>query len=101
MRNQKTQELLKLIQENLYAQAKLFRNQNTHKVKSYNEFKKIIKSGGFVRCGWDGMPDTESNIKNDTKATIRCIPFDENIKGLKCILSGKPAKHEVIYAKAY
>ena len=99
--NKKTQELLKLIQENLYAQAKLFRDQNTHKVKSYNEFKKIIKSGGFVRCGWDGMPDTESNIKNDTKATIRCIPFDENIKGLKCILSGKPAKHEVIYAKAY
>ena len=50
--NKKTQELLKLIQENLYAQAKLFRDQNTHKVKSYDEFKKIIKSGGFVRCGW-------------------------------------------------
>jgi len=99
--NKKIPELLKAIQENLYVQAKLFRDQNTHKVKSYNEFKKIIKSGGFVRCGWDGLSDTESNIKNDTKATIRCIPFDENIKGLKCILSGKPAKHEVIYAKAY
>ena len=99
--NKKVPELLKAIQENLYVQAKLFRDQNTHKVKSYNEFNKIIKSGGFVRCGWDGLSDTESNIKNDTKATIRCIPFDENIKGLKCILSGKPAKHEVIYAKAY
>ena len=67
----------------------------------FPEFKDIIDSGGFIRCGWDGSDETESKIKEETKATIRCIPFDENPKNLNCIYSGGPAKHEVIYAKAY
>ena len=92
---------LKEIQSGLFTQAKLFRDDNTHMVGSYDEFKKIIDSGGFIRCGWDGTEDTELKIKEQTKATIRCIPFDENPKNLTCVYSGKPAKHEVIYAKAY
>jgi len=93
--------LLDEIQSGLYAQAKAFRDENTHTVKDYNEFKNRISKGGFVRCGWDGDAATEMAVKDETKATIRCIPFDEQTKGLKCIYSGKPAKHEVIYAKAY
>ena len=89
------------IQTSLLNQAKLFRDNNTHTVQSYEEFKNIIESGGFIRCGWDGSDETESKIKEETKATIRCIPFDENPKNLNCIYSGGPAKHEVIYAKAY
>jgi prolyl-tRNA synthetase len=85
----------------MFQQAKNFRDEHTHFVNDYNEFKKIIKEGGFVRCGWDGNQETEKKVKEETKATIRCIPFDENIKNLTCIFSGKSAKHEVIYAKAY
>ena len=93
--------MLKEIQDNLYEQAKLFRDKHTHKVKSYVEFKEIIDSGGFIRCGWDGEEETELKIKEETKATIRCIPFDENPENLSCVYSNRPAKHEVIYAKAY
>jgi prolyl-tRNA synthetase len=99
--SEKINTLLIEIQSNLLNQAKLFRDNNTHTVQSYEEFKDIIESGGFIRCGWDGSEETESKIKEETKATIRCIPFDENPKNLNCIYSGGPAKHEVIYAKAY
>jgi prolyl-tRNA synthetase len=94
-------ELLIQIQSGLLNQAKSFRDDNTHTVRSYEEFKDIINSGGFIRCGWDGSEKTELKIKEETKATIRCIPFDENPEGLYCIFSENPAKHEVIYAKAY
>ena len=93
--------LLNKIQKNLFKEAKTFRDQNTHFVSNYEEFKLIIKTGGFVRCGWNGDEKVEALIKNETKATIRCIPFDENIKNLKCIISGEAAKHEAIFAKAY
>ena len=93
--------LLVKIQSELFNRAKKFRDSNTHAVKTYKDFKIIIKSGGFVRCGWDGSEATEAKIKDETKATIRCVPFDENPENLKCIYSGKPAQHEVIYAKAY
>jgi prolyl-tRNA synthetase len=94
--------LLDDIQTNLFEKAKNFRDSNTHTVSSYNEFKDIISSkGGFIKCGWDGTEETETAIKNDTKATIRVIPIDEKPNGLKCIYSGKEAKHEVIFAKAY
>ena len=93
--------LLVDIQGELFDQAKKFRDSNTHVVKTYKDFKSIIKSGGFVRCGWDGLEETETKIKDETKATIRCIPFDENPESLRCIYSGAPAQHEVIYAKAY
>ena len=93
--------ILDEIQNNLYNQAKVFRNENTHNVENYNDFKDIIKQGGFVKCGWDGSQKTELKIKEETKATIRCIPFDEKPEGLTCVYSGELAKHEVIYAKAY
>jgi len=96
-----TKKMLKEIQKSLYEQAKIFRDKHTHKVESYADFKKIIDYGGFVRCGWDGEEETEIKIKEDTKATIRCIPFDENSENLRCVYSNKPAKYEVIYAKAY
>ena len=94
-------ELLDEIQKGLFDQAKQFRDENTHIVATYDELKQIIKTGGFVRCGWDGTDETEAKVKEETKATIRCIPTDENPEGLTCVHSGKPAKHEVIYAKAY
>ena len=97
----KIKTILEEIQNNLFNQAKEFRNKNTHDVKTYDEFKNIINNGGFVRCGWDGDSETELKIKEETKATIRCIPFNEDPKELKCVYSGKKAKHEVIYAKAY
>ena len=65
------------------------------------QVKSIINKGGFVRCGWDGNSETEAKIKKDTKATIRCIPFDEDPEELTCVLTGQQAKHEVIFAKAY
>ena len=95
------QRLLDNIQLKLITQARDFRDKNTHIVKDYDDFKSIISRGGFVRCGWDGNPETEAKIKQDTKATIRCIPFDEDPIELTCILTGQKAKHEVIFAKAY
>ena len=94
--------LLDEIQKNILHQAADFRDKNTVRVESYKEFKNVIsKNGGFVRCGWDGTVETETAIKNETKATIRCIPFNSNHKGLKCIFSGEDAMYEVIFAKAY
>ena len=94
--------LLDDIQSSLFEQAFKFREKSTFRVNSYDDFKKIIgETGGFIRCGWDGTKKTEQAIKDETKATIRVIPFDENPKNLLCIYSGKPAKHEVIFAKAY
>ena len=95
------QRLLDNIQLKLITQARDFRDKNTHIVKDYDDFKSIISRGGFVRCGWDGNPETEAKIKQDTKATIRCIPFDEDPIELTCVLTGQKAKHEVIFAKAY
>ena len=90
------------IQTALFESAKAFRSENTHTVTTYDEFKNVIANqGGFIRCGWDGTEESEIAIREDTKATIRVIPFDENSKGLKCIYSGEPARHEVIFAKAY
>ena len=96
------QNLLDEIQKNILHKATDFRDKNTYKVKSYEEFKDVINNtGGFIRGGWDGSEETETAIKNETKATIRCIPFDSNPKGMKCVYSGKDALYEVIFAKAY
>jgi len=97
----KTSQMLSAIHDNLFAEAKDFMKSNTNITDSYEEFKKIVDRGGFIRCGWDGTSETELRIKEETSATIRVIPFDENPKNLKCIYTGKPAKHEVIFAKAY
>ena len=94
--------LLDEIQKSLYSQAKTFRDEHTLTVESYDEFKTIIEeTSGFVKCGWDGDPKTEAAIQEETKATIRCIPFEQNVDGLSCVYSGKPAKYQVVLAKAY
>ena len=97
----KIADLLDEIQQYMFNQAVKFRQENTFEVSDWDEFKSKIDQGGFVKCGWDGTEESEMKIKNETKATIRCIPFDEKPNGLNCIFSGSPAKHEVIFAKAY
>ena len=95
-------KLLEEIQSSMLQQAKDFQDANTNRVDNYGDFKEIISNdGGYIRCGWDGTSETEDAIKNETKATIRCIPFDSDPSGLTCIYSGKEAKHEVVFAKAY
>ena len=94
-------QLLEEIQKNMFNQAFEFREKNTFSANSYAEFKNLIEKGGFIRCGWDGNSDSEATIKKETKATIRCILLDEKIKDKNCIYSGNPAKHEVIFARAY
>ena len=94
--------LLDEIQKSLYNQAKAFRDKHTFTVESYDEFKSIIEEiSGFVKCGWDGDPKTEAAIQKETKATIRCIPFEQKVGGLNCVYSGKPAKYQVLFGKAY
>ena len=94
-------QLLDEIQINMFNQALEFREKNTFSTNNYEEFKSLIENGGFIRCGWDGNPDSEAAIKKDTKATIRCILLDEKRIDKKCVYSGNPAKHEVIFARAY
>lgn len=95
-------ELLKDIQNNIYQKALKFREENTHKADTYEEFMDIIENkGGFVLAHWDGTPETEQRIKDETKATIRVIPFDSIEEEGKCIYSGKPSKKRVLFAKAY
>ena len=93
--------VLEKIQNSLFEQAQKFLNDNTYKINSYDDFKSIVKKGGFVECGWDGTDETEAAIKKDTKATIRCIPFDQEHKDLQCIYSGSIAKYKVIFSRAY
>lgn len=90
------------IQQNLFAKAKSFRNENTFRTDSWEEFKDIIKNkGGFVSAHWDGTAETEEKIKELTKATIRCIPLNAEEEEGKCILTGKPSGRRVLFAKAY
>jgi len=97
----KIQKLISDIQDNLFNTAKRFRDDNTFVTNNYSEFKNIVNSGGFVECGWDGKIETEDKIKKETKATIRCIPFNNNAENLKCIYTQELAKYRVIFAKAY
>ena len=94
-------QLLDEIQINMFNQALEFREKNTFSTNNYEEFKSLIENGGFIRCGWDGNPESEAAIKKETKATIRCILLDEKITDKKCVYSGNLAKHEVIFARAY
>lgn len=94
--------LLNDIQENLYNKALNFREENTHKVDDFDDFeKKLDENGGFFLAHWDGTSETEDKIKELTKATIRCIPIDGEAEEGKCILTGKPSKKRVIFARAY
>jgi prolyl-tRNA synthetase len=93
--------LLDEIQENIYNKALKFREENTFKVDDYKTFKEKIEEGGFLMCHWDGTSETEEKIKEETKATIRCIPIDAEEEEGCCIYSGKPSKRRVIFARAY
>lgn len=93
--------LLDEIQTNIYQKALKFREENTFKVDSWEEFKAQIEKGGFILAHWDGTAETEEKIKEETKATIRCIPFDGETEEGKDVYSGKPSKQRVVFARAY
>ncbi len=102
--------LLEEIQKNVYMKALDFRLANTREVNSYEEFKREIQKGGFLLCHWDGTPETEEKIKEETKATIRCIPSKDNVlfngsntifEEGRCMVTGKPSKQRVVFAIAY
>jgi len=94
--------LLDDIQKNIFKKALDFREKNTYKTDDYEEFKDIIENrGGFVMAHWDGTSDTELRIKEETMATIRCILIKSEPEDGKCILTGKPSKQRVLFAKAY
>jgi prolyl-tRNA synthetase len=94
--------LLDEIQNNIYNKALLYRNEHTYKTDSYDEFKKILdEKGGFILAHWDGTSETENLIKEETKATIRCIPFNNPREQGKCIRTGNPSSQRVIFARSY
>ena len=93
--------LMDAIQKNILQKAKDFRASVTRTVDTYDEFKVEIEKGGFLLCHWDGTPETEEKIKEETKATIRCIPFDGDKTPGKCMVTGKPSKQRVVFARAY
>ena len=94
--------LLSEIQSNLFDRALTFRESHTTVCDSYEDFKKVLESkGGFISAHWDGTAETEMKIKQETKATIRCIPIDKEKEEGKCIYSGKPSSQRVLFAKAY
>jgi prolyl-tRNA synthetase len=97
-----TVQLLDDIQKNIFRKAYKFREERTYTIDSWEEFKDImLNKGGFVLAHWDGTTETENKIKDETKATIRCIPFDSKPEEGKCIFSGKPSKQRVLFAVAY
>ncbi len=98
----KVSHLLEQIQENLYQKAANFRDDNTHHANSWEDFKELIaKDAGFVYAHWDGTTETEQKIKEETKATIRCIPLNNKLEEGSCIYSGNPSTQKVLFAKAY
>jgi prolyl-tRNA synthetase len=94
--------LLDEIQQSIYNKALKFRDENCHRIDDYDQFKEIINTrGGFVMAHWDGTEETENLIKQETKATVRCIPLDDDTEPGQCIRTGKPSKRRVLFAKAY
>jgi prolyl-tRNA synthetase len=99
---EKVVSLMEEIQNNLYKKAVSHRSENTTEVSSYEEFKKVLDTkGGFILAHWDGTAETEEKIKNETKATIRCIPLDGNILAGTCMVTGNPSARKVLFARAY
>ncbi len=95
-------KLLDDIQNNIYHRALSFRTSVTTKVDTYEEFKKVLdEKGGFISAHWDGTQETEAAIKEETKATIRCIPLDAKEEAGTCMYSGKPSSKRVLFARAY
>lgn len=96
------QELLEEIQLNLFDKAKAYRDSHITRVDTFEEFEKVLdEKGGFIAAHWDGTAETEEKIKDRTKATIRCIPLDNPQEAGTCILTGKPSKERVLFARAY
>src|SRR5690606_34136251 len=94
--------LMEEIQKNIFRKAVEFRDSNTWRADTWEEFTDIIENrGGFVLAHWDGTPETEEKIKDLTKATIRALPFNNPDEEGKCILSGKPSERRVLFARAY
>ncbi|MDZ4665300.1 MAG: proline--tRNA ligase [Bacteroidota bacterium] len=95
-------DLMHSIQTNLFEKAIQRREKMTSHATSYDEFKKLLdEKGGFIYAHWDGTPETEEKIKNETKATIRCIPLNNKQENGTCIYSGKPSTQKVVFARAY
>jgi len=99
--DQYIENLLDEIQENIYQKALKFREETTHRADTWEEFEAYLDQGGFVSAHWDGTPETEELIKEKTKATIRCIPLNNPQEEGTCILTGKPSKERVLFARAY
>lgn len=95
------QGLMEEIQSNIYQKALTYRNEHTTTVDTYDEFKEQIEKGGFILAHWDGTTETELKIKEETKATIRCIPFNGDKTPGKCMVTGKPSACRVLFARAY
>lgn len=94
--------LLETIQQSMYDKAKAYREQHITRADTMAGFEKLLdEKGGFILAHWDGTPETEEAIKERTKATIRCIPLDNPAEEGKCILTGKPSKQRVLFARAY
>lgn len=96
------QNVLEEMQKGLFEKALKYREEHTTEVDSYEEFKEVLDSkGGFVVAHWDGTTETETQIQEETKATIRCIPLDAKEEAGTCILTGKPSTRRVVFARAY
>ena len=93
--------LLDEIQANIFQKALKYRQEHTITVDSYDEFKEKIEEGGFILAHWDGTTETEDRIKEETKATIRCIPFDGDTTPGVCMVTGKPSARRVLFARSY
>lgn len=102
---QYVKDLLEDIQQNIYRKALTYRNARITTADTYDEFKEKIEQGGFILAHWDGTTETELRIKEETKATIRCIPFDSYVAGDhepgRCMVTGRPSERRVIFARSY
>lgn len=99
---EKVGDLLKIIQKELFKKALDFRNDHVTTVENFEEFKTVLKNKtGFISAHWDGTTETEKHIKDQTKATIRCIPMNNDLENGVCVFSGKPSVQRVLFAKAY
>jgi len=95
------EKTLRAIQANLFDRAKKFRDANLRSADSYDQFKQMIEEPGFIWAHWDGTRETEDKIAEETKATIRCIPFDRPKEEGTCMVTGKPSAGRVVFARAY
>lgn len=95
-------QLLEEIQENIYNKALVYRDEHITEANSYDELKELLDTkAGFISAHWDGSPETEQKIKEETKATIRCVPLNNKLEDGICIYSGKPSIQRVLFARAY